>query len=79
MRNYIFGHVRTAEAQISLHIWADLSRPSLSANRIVGSTECMNVEQRPECYFAHVQVYLNLRILHMLEGTFLAHLSKSSG
>ena len=42
--------------------------PSLSANIIIG---CMNGEQRSRWYFAHAQDNVNLRILCMLEGTFL--------
>ena len=34
------------------------------------TTECMNGEQRPGWYFAHVQDDLNLHILRMFEGTF---------
>ena len=32
----VFGHMRTAKAQISLHIGAVWSGPSLSVNRIIG-------------------------------------------
>ena len=34
------------------------------------TTECMNGDQRPGRYFAHMQDYLNLSILCMLEGNF---------
>ena len=34
------------------------------------TTECMNEEQIPGRYFAHVQEDLNLFILRMFEGTF---------
>ena len=36
MRKRVFWHMRTAKAQISLHIRAVWSGPSLSANRIIG-------------------------------------------
>ena len=36
----------------------------------VDTTECMNGEQRPECYFAFAQDDLTLRILRMFEGFF---------
>ena len=36
MRQRVFGHMRTAKAQISLRIRAVWSGPSLSANRIIG-------------------------------------------
>ena len=32
--------------------------------------ERINGQQRPGWYFAHVQADMNLRILHMFEGTF---------
>ena len=41
------------------------------------TTECLNEEQRPIRYIAYAQYNLNLRILHILEGTFslgVAHL-----
>ena len=43
----------------------------------VDTTECMNGQQRPGCYFAHAQDDLNLR---MFEGTFsldVAQISES--
>ena len=46
-----------------------LIKVSLPANRF-DTTECMNGEQRPGCYFAHAQDDLNLHILRMFEGTF---------
>ena len=36
VRKCVYGQVRTAKAQISLHIHAVWSGPSLSANRIIG-------------------------------------------
>ena len=33
------------------------------------TTECMNGEQRPGCYFVHAQDDLYVRILHMFKGT----------
>ena len=36
MRKRFFGHMRTAKAQISLHIHAVWSGSLLSANRIIG-------------------------------------------
>ena len=39
MRKRVFGHMRTAKAQISLRIRAVWSGPSLSANRIIGYYE----------------------------------------
>ena len=36
MRKRVFRHMRTAKAQISLHICAVKSGPSLSASRIIG-------------------------------------------
>ena len=36
----------------------------------MNTTECMNGEQGPRWYFAHVQDDLNLHILCMFEGTF---------
>ena len=35
-RKHVFGHILTANAQISLCIWAVWSGPTLSANRIIG-------------------------------------------
>ena len=34
------------------------------------TTECMNGEHRPGCYFAHAQDDLNMCTLRMFEGTF---------
>ena len=36
------------------------------------TVECINGEQMTELYFAHAHDDLNLRILHMFEGTFSA-------
>ena len=36
MRKHVFGHMRTAKAQISLRIRAGWSGPSLSTNTIIG-------------------------------------------
>ena len=36
----------------------------------VDTTECINGDQRPRKYFAHVQDGLNQQILRILEGTF---------
>ena len=36
MRKHVFGHMRTAKAQISLRVRAVWSGPSLSANRFIG-------------------------------------------
>ena len=41
-----------------------------SLTESMDTTECMNGEQRPGWYFAHVQDDLNLHILRMFEGTF---------
>ena len=40
-------------------------------SKSVDTTECMNREQMPAWYLAHAQGDLNLRILRVLEGTFL--------
>ena len=37
---------------------------------LLGTTECMNGEQRPGWYFAHAQDDLNRRILCLFKGTF---------
>ena len=69
MRRRIVGHMRTAEAQ-GLHC------PLTEA---LSTTDCMNGEQTPGWYFAHVHGDLNRRILHMFEGTFsldAAHIMK---
>ena len=38
----------------------------------LNTTKCTNVDQRPGWYIAHAHDDLNLRILHMFEGTFFA-------
>ena len=43
-RKRAFMHMRTAKAQISLRIRAVCLGSSLSANRIMDTTECMNGE-----------------------------------
>ena len=60
--------VQTVKAQISLHIQAVWSGPSLFAYRIIGYYG-MYWEQRPR-YFVRVQNDLYLHILHVLEDTF---------
>ena len=47
-----------------------LIRPSLSANRIIGSYRIFNGEQNPRGNFARKQGDLNLHILRMFKGTF---------
>ena len=44
MRKRVFGHMRTAKAQISLHICAVWSGPSLSAYRIIGNYRMYQVK-----------------------------------
>ena len=63
-------HARTAKAQIRLRISAIWSGPSLSANRIMDTIECIDGEEWPGCDFAHAQDDLNLRISRMFEDTF---------
>ena len=55
--NRIFGHMRTAKAQISLRFRAVWSGPSLSGNRITGYYE-MDGVQRPGWHSSHAQVRL---------------------
>ena len=80
MRNRVFGHMRTAKAQVSLRIRVVWPGPPLSANRIIWSTQSKIREQRPKWYLAHAQDDLNLGILRMFEGPFslgAAHLVKN--
>ena len=60
------GHARTAKAS-DRAVW---SGPSLSANRIIDTMECINGEQRPGWDLAHAQDDMNLHILRMLKGSF---------
>ena len=61
----------TVKAKISLNAQSDqgLHCPLTEA---LHTTECMNGEQMPIWNFPHAQHDLNLLILHMLEGTFVA-------
>ena len=65
MRKRVFGHMRTAKAQISLRIRAEGLHSPLTES--LDTTECMNMEQ---IHFTRAQDDLNIRILHMFEGTF---------
>ena len=44
LRKHVFGHMRSAKAQISLRIRAILSGPLTES---LGTTECVNGEQMP--------------------------------
>ena len=73
MRKRVFLHVRTAKAQISLHIHIVWSGPSLSTNKII-SLVLQNVwtgERKPRWYFVHVQDDTNSHILCIRQDTFL--------
>ena len=70
MRKRIFGHMRTANAQISLRIRAVWSGPSMSANRIIGYHKmcewkiqvrmvfCVCAGWSESVHFAHIRWYL---------------------
>ena len=71
--------MRTAKAQISLRIRAVWSRPSVSANRIIGYYKMYELKEKARMNFAPAQEELNLRLLHLFEGTFsldTAHIIK---
>ena len=70
IRKSDFGHMRTAkprsdcaDAQSDLGLHCPLTESFDTA-------ECINREQMPRGYLAHVQDDLNLRILRMLEDIF---------
>ena len=71
MRKFVFGHMRTVKAQISLRIRAVWSGPSLSANRIIGFYRMY--QRRFGWYFAHTQGGLNLRNVCIFKRTFSLH------
>ena len=60
----VFGHMRIVKSVQSDQGLHCLLTESLD------TTECMNGEQRPGCYFVLTQDDLNLHILCMIEGTF---------
>ena len=66
----VFGHLRTANAQISQRARAVWSGPSLPAGRITGDYRMYKWRARPGWYFAHAQDDLNLDISRMYEGSF---------
>ena len=70
MQKRIFGHMRTAKAQISMRIRTVWSGAPCPLAESLDITECMNGEQRPGCYFGRAQYDPNLRIWRMFEGTF---------
>ena len=70
LRRHVFGHIRTAKAQISLRIRAGWSGPSLSANRIIGYYRIYEWWAWPGWYDAHAQDNLNLRILRISKALF---------
>ena len=65
LRKRVFGHMRTAKAQIRQ---SDQGR-NCPLTELLNTTECMNGGQMPN-EAAHVQDDLNPHILCMLEGTF---------
>ena len=70
VRKRVLGHMRIANAQISLCINTVWSGPLLSANGNIRYYRMFQWGQRPGWYFAHEQDDVNLHILHMLEDTF---------
>ena len=64
MRKLVFGHMRTAKAQIRLH--------SLFAQESLDTMECNNEEERPGGYFTHALADLNQRILYIFGRTLLS-------
>ena len=69
----IWGHQWSTQACASAQFDQGLHCP---LTETLDTTECMNREQRPGWYFAHAQVYLNMRILRMFEGTFSLNLAQ---
>ena len=68
----VFRHMQTGKPRSDFaSVQSDQGLHCLLAESL-DTTECMNGEQRPELYEAHVQDDLNLCILGMLEGTFFA-------
>ena len=71
MRKCVFGHMRTAKAQISLRICAVLSGPSMSATIIIGYYRMYEWKAKAQMIFRAAQDDLNLRNLRMCKGIFL--------
>ena len=67
MSSDICGQQRPKSACVSAQSDQDLPCPLTES---LNTTECMNGEQRPGRYFAHVQDDLNLRILCVLKRHF---------
>ena len=71
IKKLVFGHMRTAMAQISLRIrayWSGTLTVRLQNQWIF---QIVWMDSKCPWYFAHAQEDLNLRILRMLDGTFL--------
>ena len=71
MRKRVFGHMRTAKAQISLRVRAGWSGPFLSANRTIEYYRIYEWK-RPGWLYAHAQDDLHLCILRMFRRLVFA-------
>ena len=74
MRKRIFGYMRTTKVRISLSSAQFDQGLHSPLTESLDTIECMNREQRPGCYFVHVQDVMTPHILRTFEGTF--HLTR---
>ena len=70
MRKHVFGHMRTAKAQINLRIRAVWSGPTLSANRIIRYFRMYQWRANARMKLCMRLMNQNLCIVRMLENTF---------
>ena len=84
MQKFVFGHMGTAKAQISLPSPTVWSGPLLSFPLSLDTTECLNGEQRPgwdwacvSTYFAHAQRQFFADVAHVMiiqeNGTYVMY------
>ena len=70
MRKRVLGRMCTVEPQVSLHIQAGWSGPSLSTKWNIPCYRKYEWTAKTGWYLTHAQDDLNLCILHIFEGTF---------